>query len=458
MKRNEDLLREGGYGKLLLNLSLPSVVIMIVMVLYNMADVFFIGQLGDPYRIAAVGLAGPVFSALAGLGTLFGSGGCTAISLALGRGDREQAKKVSSLCFVGSLLLGLLFGGAILLWLDPLCRLLGTDEHTLAHTRDYMRIIACFAPVSLFSHVFVNLIRADGAAKVSMLANVLGTITNVILEPIFILVFHWGVRGAAIATGIGNAVGALMALRYVLRNRELYSLDPFRAKPDGKLAWQVFTLGLPMAFSTILMSVSHVISNKLLVSYDSIAVAAQSVAGKIGMLNSMLSMGICIGMQPAISYNHAAGNRARTREILRKTALTTVCCALLISLGCYLFRDALLTAFIDDASVLSIGRIALLASVAGGPIYGLYQNATTYFQATGKAGHATLCSLLDKGLIYIPVLYLLNALYGMFGVFFTGAATDALSLLAAAGLIVLSLRREKCFIAEPTPEKQNGQA
>lgn len=442
MNKNERLLQEGTFGQLLLNLCVPAVVIMVVMVVYNMADVFFIGQLGDPYMIAAVGLAGPVFSILSGFGTLFGSGGCTAISLALGKGDKEKARRVSALCLYGSLIFGIVFAAVVLALLKQVCFLIGADENTIGYTMAYMRIIALFAPISIFSNVFLNLIRAEGAAKESMAANVAGTVMNIILDPLFILVFHWGVSGAALATGLGNCTSAGILLWYIFRNRELYSAKPEDAKPRKDVLVPVISLGLPMAFSTILMSLSHMISNNLLVSYDTIALAAQGVAGKISMLISMIAMGICMGVQPAISYNYAAENRTRMSEIIRKTGITVVSIALALSVFCFLFRKQLLAAFINDAAVIAIGNVVLLASTMAGPFYSLYQLCTTYLQATGKATFATLASLLSKGIIYIPMLFLLNAVFQMYGILFTGAVTDTLSLIATAGLVLLSRRQD----------------
>ena len=443
MSKNEKLLREGTFVQLLLNLCVPAVVVMVVTVLYNMADVFFIGKLKDAYMIAAVGLAGPVFSTLSGLGTLFGSGGCTVISLALGKGDHVRVRQVSALCFYGSILLGVLFAVVVLLFLEPVCRLLGADETTIGYTMDYLRVIMLFAPVIIFSHVFLNLIRADGAAKESMIANVLGTAINIVLDPLFILVFHWDVTGAALATGLGNCTNAVYLLWYMYRNRTLYSVKLVDARPRRAVLFPVVSLGLPMAFSTILMSFSHVLSNNLLVSYDAIALAAQGVASKVGMMNSMIALGTCMGMQPAISYNYAAKNKERTVYILKRTCLTVVIIGTVISLASFLFRDALIAAFIDDEAVVSIGRVALLASVAVGPFYGIYQMATTYFQSTGRAGYATVCSLLNKGIIYIPLLYILNAVFHMYGILFTGAVTDVLSLAVAVALVVYTVKRPK---------------
>ena len=206
MEKNRKMLEEASFGKLLLNLCLPTILIMLVMVVYNMADTFFIGQTGDPVKIAAISLCAPLFSILSGLGTLLGSGGCTAVSLALGKQENSRIKAYTSLCCYGSLVIGFLFLTFVLIFLTPISLALGADSATLSHTCGYLRIIALGAPVILFNNVFANIIRADGAAKESMIANGLGTLSNIALDALFILVFSWDVAGAALATVLGNAI------------------------------------------------------------------------------------------------------------------------------------------------------------------------------------------------------------------------------------------------------------
>ncbi len=436
MNGNEMVMREGKYSTLLLKLCVPSVIIMIVTVLYHMADVFFIGQMQDAYKIAAVGLAGPVFTILSGIGTLFGSGGCTVISLALGSGDHGKVHRVSAFCFYGSLFFGLVFAAGMLGFMRPICTLLGADRLTLHETQAYLRIIILFAPITLFSNIFMNLIRGVGAAKESLVANLAGSLTNILLDPLFILVFRWGVQGAALATGIGNCMSALVIFSYVWKNRQTFSIRIADAVPQGRLVGKVFMLGLPLAVSTILMSVTAILMNNLLASYDQIAVAAQSIASRVGQLSSLAAMGICMGMQPAISYNFAARDHERTTEILKKTALVTMIIGVMIAVLCILFRNPILTAFIKDEAVLRLGRIALIANVCMAPVYAIYQMLTTYFQSTGRAGYATACSLLNRGVFLPGMMYVLGAVFGVYGIFFSGAAADLLSLIA--GIIMVS--------------------
>lgn len=448
MKQNQEMLEHAPYRKLILTLSIPTVIIMLVMVIYNMADTFFIGQTEDPNKLAAVSLCAPVFSILSGIGTLLGSGGSTAISLALGKKETDNIKAFSSVCFAGSMILGFVFMIPAFLFTPSICRLLGADSDTLEFTVSYLRIIAIGAPAILFNNIFANIIRADGAVVQSMVSTLIGTFLNIVLDAVFILVCGFGVTGAAAATVIGNAAGCVYILCYMLRKQPAFSLRLKDIRLKSDILVPLFTLGLPLACSTLLMSFSNIFSNNLMVSYGNTALAAQGVAGKIGMLISMTIMGICMGFGPAISYNFGRGNMKRMYEIIRKTAVFTVAVGLLLSIICFFARSRITAAFIDNDEVIRNARIFVLASLIVGPFYGIYQLCQTFLQSTGKAGYAALVSILEKGLVFVPALCLLNYFFGMYGIVFTGCASLAVSLAAA---IFLSLRWNRQITASPVP-------
>lgn len=441
MNRNQEMLEKASYPKLLLNLSLPAVIIMLVMVLYNMADTFFIGQTNDPSKIAAISLSSPIFSILSGLGTLLGSGGCTAVSLALGKKETHKVKRYSAFCCYMALILGGLFLIVINLFLAPITGLLGANQDTKADAMAYLRIISLGAPFIMFSNVFANVVRADGAAKESMIANCLGTVSNIALDALFIMGFSWDVAGAALATVLGNCVSLVYLVCYILKKQPALSLSPrdFSLRPE--ISWTVTSLGIPMSCSTLLMSFSNIIANRMVIGYGAIALAAQSVSGKIGMVITMLAMGICIGLQPAISYNYGAGNLKRMREIIRSTGIFTVCLGSVLAAACYLAQNAILAAFIDNGEVIAYGQIFVFASIVIGPFYGLYQLCQTFLQSTGKSSFASLVALMDKGLFYLPLLFLLGRAFGLYGIIFTGAVTLSLSL--TAGLLFSFLWNRK---------------
>ena len=294
----------------------------------------------------------------------------------------------------------------------------------------------------MLTNVVPALIRADGSTTDSMVGNLIGTGLNIVLDPLLISVLHLGVTGAALATVLGNLAGMVFYANFLRTKGKIYSASPKDVSLEKGIVLQVLGLGLPMASSTILMSVASAIANNMMMEYGAIAVAGQSVAGRIGTLISMTVMGICIGMQPAISYNYSANERKRLMDILKKTTILAVVSGIVLSALCLLLRDKLLMAFIKNDEVLEIGRICMLASIAVGPIYGIYQICATYLQATGKSTWATIVSLLNKGIIYIPALLLMKAAFGMYGIIFANAVTTVLSTVAALIFTRMDFRKE----------------
>lgn len=433
---NQNMLEKGSFSKLFMNMCVPTIVIMLVMVVYNMTDTYFIGKTNDPYKIAAISLCAPVFSILSGLGTLLGSGGCTIISILLGQKNMNKIKNVTSFCFYGAILLGIFFSILLLLNSDWIAVQIGANTDTLTYVKDYLKIVACFAPILLFTNIFMNLIRADGAAKQSLISNMLGTLVNVILDPILILVFHLDVAGAAIATVIGNLVSAMYILYYVLKKQKYFSLSIKDFTLKKETIFPVLTLGLPLACSTILMACSTMFMNQILMSYGTLVVAANGVSSKANMLISMILMGICTGLQPAISFNYGANNLKRMHEIIKKIGILVVGIGCVLTIGCFIFQEQFVYLFIQNKEVVSLAQKMLVASILSGPIYGLYQLETTYLQSTQKAFSSTVLSLLNKGLVYVPVMILLNLNFGLFGIFYTVPITDTISFLIGIPLCV----------------------
>ena len=439
---NEEMLRSGDFWTLARRLCVPAILIMLVMVLYHMADVFFIGQTGDANKVAAVTLASPLFSILSGLGVLLGNGGCTAISLALGKGEYGRIKNISAFAVWGAIAIGVVFAVIVLPLMGPICKLLGANAETRAFTAEYLRVIAIGAPVIMLTNVVPALIRADGSTTDSMIGNMLGTVLNIALDPLLISVFGRGVSGAAIATVAANVVSLCYYAWFLHAKGKIYSISPRDLSMRKDVVWTVLSLGLPMSCATVLGSVSSTVVNNLMMQYGSVAVAGQSVAGRIGQMISMTVMGVCMGMQPAISYNYSARNHRRLTEILMKTTGLAVVAGTVLSGLCLIFRDQLLNAFLDDPNVLGIGRVCLLASIVIGPFFGFYQICTTYLQASGKSTQAIIVSLLEKGIVYIPMVFLMNALFRMYGIIFAATVTTVLSAVAALVFCYKDYRKE----------------
>ena len=217
MNSNKQLFEEAPVSKAVAVMAIPTMISMLVVVIYNMADTFFIGQTGDPMQVAAVSLATPVFMVFMALGNLFGIGGSSAISRALGEKKIERARQISSFCCYGSLGLGIIMSLGFLVGMNGILKLIGASENTIGFARDYLTYIAFGGPFIMFGTAFGNILRGEGAAKESMIGNMIGTVTNIVLDPIMILMLGWGVVGAAVATVIGNIAASAFYLLYFLR-------------------------------------------------------------------------------------------------------------------------------------------------------------------------------------------------------------------------------------------------
>jgi putative MATE family efflux protein len=311
-----------------------------------------------------------------------------------------------------------------------LLSLLGTDGETAPYTEEYLRIVALGAPFMIASGALGNTVRADGDVKDAMIASMSGTLLNIALDPLFIAVFHLGCTGAALATVIGNIVSLLLLLRAVSRKKAFsLSVKEFTFRKDISL--RVLGLGLPMAASTLLMSFSSAISNRLTVSYGNVAVAARSVAGKSAMLIPMIVMGLCMGVQPAISYVYGCRDRARLRKIVFGVGAVCVGVAALMSAVFFLFREQFVAAFSSDAEIISLGKTMMLGTLLAVPVEGVYHMCSTFLQATGKVSFATLTSLMQKGLVFLPVLLLMERLFALDGIIFSNAVTTLISTVIA---------------------------
>lgn len=431
--------------KLMLRMCVPAVIIMVVMVIYNMTDMYFVGKLNDLRQMAAVSLASPMTGLQTTLGTLIGGGGCAVIARALGERNEKQQNAALGMSVMLSLASGVVCMLLILFGMDLFFPLLGVTAETEPFTRSYLRIMAIGSPAVVFTSAFANIIRAEGAAKESMVANTLGTLTNMLLDPLFILLFRWGVTGAAVATVIGNLVSGVYLLHYLVKGKGSLSIRPRVLLPAMKACpaalFSVLSLGLPSAAGNLLMNFTHGIQNRFLTGYGTSAVAAFSVAGKSTMVIAMVAMGICIGIQPVLGYFYGAGNRAKLRETIRKCGMTAVLvCALLMG-ACALCGENLVRLFVTDPETVALALRVVRIGILSAPLLGVYYLCSNLLQASGNAVSATVASVLRQGMVLVPVLYLLHLLFGFEGLIWAGVVSDVLSAAITLLLAAVQLRR-----------------
>lgn len=449
--RYETLFEKQTVWKSIVSMAVPSVIVIMVMILYNMTDMFFVGQLGDYNQVAAVSVVGPLFSVAAAVATMLGSGGCALIARALGSNNKKGARTYASLCFWGAIGFGVMITAVLLLARNAILPFLGAAEEILPYAKTYMVICALGVPLMLASTTLATIIRAEGAVKEGMVGNLAATLVNMILDPLFILGLGMGVAGAAVATVIGNLAGTLYYLHYIAKKAVVLNIDIRLAGENIKMFGAVIALGMPNAISNILSGFASTFSNRLLGSYGTDAIAAMAAAGKTAMIIGMIQMGICMGVQPLLAYNYGAGNVSRMRESIRDVSILTAVTGTVTGVLCFAFREPIISMFIKESEVAEMGKVMVPYLIAASPVIGLYYLSTNFIQSSGNAVFATLMSVLRQGILLIPLLYLLHAAMGLYGIAAANTLADILSVVIG---VLLMIRQYRLFRTEA--EKREG--
>lgn len=441
MDRQKRIFQEYTVWHSIAAMALPAMVSMVVMILYNMTDMFFVGLQGDSAQIAAVSVVGPVFSLIMAAGSMLGSGGCAIIARTLGAQDDGKVKQYSSVCCWGSLAIGLVFTGVILLFQQPLLGFLGANEDMWEYAQTYLSILSFGAPVMIFVTTYSNLLRSEGAVREGMVANLLSTVGNMLLDPLFILTFGMGAGGAAVATVLGNCIGGVYLIWYVLRQKSNLSFSFRLAAMRPAAMGEIIFIGLPNAVSTSLSSFAGALANRLLVQYGTNAVAAMAAAGKATMVIGMIQMGLCMGVQPLMAYHYGAKNLPRLRETLLKLALLTILMGGVLTAICMVNSGGIVGLFLQETEAMELGKRMVRLLVISGPFMGLFYIGSNFLQASGNAPLATFTSLLRQGLFLAPLLYIMNHFFGVTGNIWAHVVADISSAIVSVALILWQYRR-----------------
>lgn len=434
LQRSQELFRNKPVWNAIFSLAIPSCVTILIMVFYNMADMFFIGQLGDAAQVAAVAVVGPMFSLVMAAATMIGVGGCSAIASASGAGDVEKAKVYASVCCYAAIIIGVICTVIMLLGTEPILHFLGAGEEIMPYTKAYMRILAFGAPFMIFSTALASIIRGDGAIKEGLIGNMIGTVLNIVLDPILILVLHMGVNGAAIATVFGNLASSMFYLHYIVKKASVLSISPSYARKNPMAIFHIMGVGLPNGISGLLSGLASTFSNQLLATYGTYAIAAMAAAGKATMIITMIQMGICMGVQPLMAYSYGAQNGKRLKEILKKVGILTCSLGMIAAFSSFFARHALIGMFLKNPEAREMGESLILFLVVASPIVGFYYLSTSFLQATGKALPATAISLMRQGALLIPALYVMNHVMGLTGIAVAHTVADGVSTVIAVGV------------------------
>lgn len=425
---------------LVCSLAIPTIISMLVTSIYNMADTYFVSQLGT----SAAGAVGIVFSLMAiiqAVGFTLGMGSGSLSSRLLGQKRQEEVNQICSSGLFAALASGLsitLFGS---LFLNPLMDLLGATDTILPYAKSYAQYILFGAPFMCSSFVMNNVLRSEGKAAYSMVGIATGGILNILLDPIFIFIFRLGIAGAAIATLVSQCISFTILLAIFLTGKSTIRLHPQYISKAPDTYKEIIQTGFPSFCRQGLASIASIALNVNAAVYGDAAVAAMSITSKIFMMVFSVMLGFGQGYQPVVGYNYGAQKYLRVKQATIFTYVAGVCMMAVLGLTGFIFAPQLIRLFRkDDAQVIAIGTVAIRAQAMALPLMPLATVMNMAFQVIGRSKKATLLSASRQGIFFLPFIVLLPMLFGLTGIEIAQALADLCTLLLTIPFAVLFIR------------------
>ena len=415
----------------ILRLAIPTVFSTIISIIYNLTDTYFIGLLDDPIQLGAISLAFPVFTFLQAVGNMFGLGAPSYISRCLGAKKYDEVRKTSAVSIYVTVIITFVLTLLILIFMEPILSLIGTSSDTVSPTKNYLHIIVGFAVILILQIILPALLRAEGKAKEAMIGMVIGTVVNIVLDPVMILALHMGVAGAAWATVIGNFCAVVFYVVVYLKGNTSLSIQPKDFKPSLQIFKEVIKIGLPSTIAQTLSSIMLILFNNLAVGYGNQVISAYGVAVKMITMEVMIIFGYVQGYVPLAGYNFGAGNVKRMINGLKFTIVTGTGICLLFLIPFTVLAPTYMGAFTTNREIIEIGTLFLHAQAWAVPIMAIQTSLMSTFQATGQAMRALVINLGRQCLFYLPFLYLFNHLWGMNGLLHVQMASDLATTIVA---------------------------
>lgn len=404
----------------ILKLALPTVLSSLVMTLYSLADTFFVGMLNNSVQNAAVTLSAPVLLAFNAVNNLFGVGGSSMISRALGRKDYETAYKSSAFSFYFAIIAGLLFSSLAFFFNDGLLVLIGADSTTMEATRAYLHWTVVLGAVpSILNVVMAYLVRAEGSAMHASIGTMTGCLLNIVLDPLFVLpqFLGMGAEGAGLATFISNCIAVIyfLILNFVKRKDTYVSLDIRRISLQRFVVLGVCAVGIPASVQNLLNVTGMTLLNNFTSVYGADAVAAMGITQRLNNVPFSIANGFSQGLMPLVSYNFASGNYKRMKDGIVFSAKVIITGLIAIALAYFLFSDFFISIFMNNESVVEYGTRFLHGFCLGIPFLGVDFLALAVFQAVGKGFFSFMFAITRKIILEIPAIIVLNILFPLYG-------------------------------------------
>jgi putative MATE family efflux protein len=436
---NTNRLSTDPIGKLLIQYSIPAIIGMTASSLYNVIDRMFIGNGVGPLAISGLALTMPLMTLTIAFGAMIGSGASTMVSIRLGQQRKKDATNILGNTLILNLIIGFCITVLGLIFLDPILVAFGASKATLPYARDFMQIILLS---NLFNHNFIglnNVMRASGYPKKAMWSSILTVFVNLCLAPLFIFVFHWGIRGAAIATAIAQLCGFVWVMAHFMDKSSFLHFQPGFFKLKKRIIRDILSIGLSPFMMNVGASLIAMIVNISLVKYGGVqsdmAIGAFGIVNSVAMLFIMTTMGFNMGMQPIAGFNFGA---RRNDRVLKTYKLTVVAASLVMLLGftiSMLFPTAIVSAFTNDSELIHQSKTALKIVFLMFPLVGFQMTTANFFQSVGKAYLSITLSLSRQFLFLIPFLLILPNFLGLNGVWVAMPCSDFLASIVAGILV-----------------------
>lgn len=432
-------------GALLWQYSLPAIIASVVTSLYNIIDSIFIGRGVGPMAISGLAITFPLMNLVIGFCTLVGVGGATISSIFLGQKNLKSATNTVNNVMLLCLIHSVVFGGLVLLFLDPVLTLFGATAETLPYAREFMRVILLGTPISFIFLGLNNIMRATGYPAKAMVSALLSVAVNIVLAPIFIFKLHWGIAGAAGATIMGQTVALVWVLCHFFSRKSYVHFDWHNRFFVPKLVRRIYGIGISPFLMNCTACLVVVFLNKSLLEYaqgdGNTAVGAYGIINRSTMFFIMVVFGVTQGMQPILGYNFGAGLHQRVQGTLRRGMLAGF---VISSIGCFVsecFPDAVSAMFTTDSLMLDIARHGFRVYFVCFPVVGVQIVIQNYFQSIGRPQLSIFLSLTRQLIYLLPLLWLLPPRFGINGVWASMAGSDMLAFITAVITLVITNRQ-----------------
>ena len=400
-----------------------------MLLIYNLADTFFIGQTHDPLQLAAVSLATPIFLVLIALGIAFMAGAMSYISRTLGAGHKDRANNIASFCVWGSLVTGVIVAAVFMFYIESVLRAIGASPETFSMAYDYLSIVIASTPFVLFSMASGGIMRAENHASAAMLGQIFGNMLNVVLDPIFILWFGWGITGAAIATTASIIIGSLYYAGYFVLGHSSLSIHIKHFRVGNGVAFGVLAIGIPACLDPWLMSISEMVMNSLMSAYGDMAVAAAGVATRIEQMAILIAMGTGQGIQPLLGFSVGAEDWRRYRAFLNFALKFTVILTLVMIAVCFVFSENIVSMFVNEPEAFSYAVKFLRMKLSSSLLFAIFFVFVNALQAMGAGRASFILSICRQCVLHMPLMFVMNHFAGEYGIVWALPMAELLSLV-----------------------------